>query len=543
MTILISIQLFVTPSDLSKGLEPQEIGELVFPHDEVLEVNIAIDEQVYAEMIENATDETLVMADITYNGQTLQSVGIRPKGNSSLRDVANQEGDRFSFKIDFNEYIEDQTLYGLTKLNLNNLFMDPSMMAEYLAYEMLETLDADAPRTTYVRLSINGDYFGLYLAVEEVNDAFLIAHYGNAEGQLYKPDMGQGADLVYTSDEASAYAGLFTDSQSDQDVEQMVALLKAIETGESLKEVFHVESFLKYLAMSTFTVHLDSYQGSMFHNYYLYDDQGVFEWITWDLNMIFNGFPGSSLTDTEATQFLIDEPVKGAMSSYPLVDVIMSNASYVETYHDYLTSLLEAYGDPTTFEAHVMSIYDMIKASVQEDPSSFYTYEAFEEAVFGQGSEALSLLTFVEQRSASIQAQLTGQVASTNNGNGNSGTGQARGQKPGGMGLADQQAPVTEAAMGQDPQANLVQGQTAQGERPQGDRPAGAKPNGQNPTGNLPPQEGMENQAPKTTAKEGLYTSNDVSGVSGTLTNNWLTTALASILLLGASLALKFRHD
>ena len=148
------------------------VDTVIFPHDEVIDVNIEIDEDVYAQMNANATAEEIVMADITYNGKKFKNVGIRPKGNSSLRDVFQSDSDRYSFKVDFNYYIDDQDFYGITKINLNNIFSDPSMMAEYLGYEMLDSLDAVASRTTYVKLSINGEYFGLYLAVEQVNEEF-----------------------------------------------------------------------------------------------------------------------------------------------------------------------------------------------------------------------------------------------------------------------------------------------------------------------------------------------------------------------------------
>ena len=181
-----------------------KIEEVVFPHDEVVDVNIIIDEEVYNEMIENAMDEEYVMADIVYNGYEFSDVAIRPKGNSSLKSVSQSESERLSYKVDFNYYLEDQNFFGLKKINLNNIFSDDTLMAEYLGYEMLEDLDAATLDTTYISLSINGEFHGLYLAVEQVDDVFLEKTYGNSDGELYKPEMGAGADLSYISDDPEA---------------------------------------------------------------------------------------------------------------------------------------------------------------------------------------------------------------------------------------------------------------------------------------------------------------------------------------------------
>lgn len=409
------------------------IDRVVFPHDQVVDVYIDIEEEDYNTMIDNAMSEETVMADINYNGYSFSNVGIRPKGNSSLKSVANSDSERFSLDVELDYYIDDQSLYGITKLNLNNLFSDPSMMAEYLGYEMLEELDTDASKTTYVALYINDEYHGLYLSVEQVDEAFLKDHYGNAAGELYKPEMGIGSDLAYISDDGSDYTGLEPKGSSFSGNEAIIELIKSIEEGDDLESILDVDSFLKYMAMSTITIHLDSYQSGMFHNYYLYNNNGVFEWISWDLNMIFNGFPMAGLTDEEATKFLIDEPVIGEIEKYPLIEAIFKNEEYVERYHDYIEILLDGYLSEDQFTDKVMTTYEMIKDYVEIDPTSFYTYEQFEEALFQDADKSLSLLSFASQRSENIREQLDGTTPSTNNGQGNVGTGGGMKDK-GGMG-------------------------------------------------------------------------------------------------------------
>ncbi|MEK6263648.1 MAG: CotH kinase family protein, partial [Clostridium sp.] len=267
------------------------------------------------------------------------------------------------------------------------------------------------------------------------NDSFLTDNYGDDSGELYKPDMGVGSDLAYISDDGMDYTGMFPENMDEYDNEALVELIKAIEDGSDLDSIFNVDSFLKYLAVSTMTLHSDSYQGAMYHNYYLYNNDGVFEWISWDLNMIFNGFDGSGLTDLEATEYLIDEPVTGEMSKYPLIEAIFKNEEYVETYHEYLKTLSDGYLEEDNLNEKISSVHGMIKDYVETDPTAFYSYEEFEKALFTEEGNNLSLLSFAQNRVANVAQQLSGDISSTNNGEGNSGSGGGggMGQKPDGM--------------------------------------------------------------------------------------------------------------
>ncbi|BCR35875.1 CotH kinase family protein [Mariniplasma anaerobium] len=399
------------------GQEDQMVSEVIYPHDEVVEVNIDIDESVYSQLVLSAMEETYYVCNITYNGYTLNDVAIRTKGNSSLRDVIQAGGDRFSYNIDLN-YYQDQDLFGIDKIILNNLYSDPTMMVEYLTYEALASLDTVSSRTTFVALSINNEYYGLYLSVEQVGNEFLDQNFGNSDDALYKPDSGLGVNLNYVSD-TTAYTGLIDKNNEDSDNEDIINLMKTIASGEPLDDVFDVSSYLKYLAVSTYTVNLDSYQGGIYHNYYLYLNQGVFEWVAWDLNMAFNGFLMMPLTDSQAVSFLIDEPVVGALSNSALNDAILSQESYLEEYHTYMQTLLDTYFKADSFEERVLEVKDMIDSYVETDLNSFYTYEAFENACSTSTENAYSIIEFVEKRSQNVQAQLLGTIPSTNNGQGN----------------------------------------------------------------------------------------------------------------------------
>ena len=140
------------------------------------------------EFIANATSEEYYTAAMVIDGEAYKNVGIRGKGNTSLSTVSSMDSDRYSFKVEFDHYDNSITYHGLDKLSLNNLIQDTTMMKDYLTYTMMNEFGAAAPLCSFVYITINGEDWGLYLAVEGLEDSFLERNYGSDYGELYKPD-------------------------------------------------------------------------------------------------------------------------------------------------------------------------------------------------------------------------------------------------------------------------------------------------------------------------------------------------------------------
>ena len=166
----------------------------LFNTDEIIDIEIIMDEDQWNEMLSNALSEVYYTCDVVVNGETFRSVAIRPKGNTSLSSIAmDPETDRYSFKLEFNHFVKGQTCYGLDKLILNNNYADATNMKEAIIYDMFQYIGADASLYNYAKISVNGEYWGVYLALEAVEDSFLLRNYGTQDGELYKPEsMGIG---------------------------------------------------------------------------------------------------------------------------------------------------------------------------------------------------------------------------------------------------------------------------------------------------------------------------------------------------------------
>lgn len=169
----------------------------LFDTDKPIKIDIQMAQEQWDEMLENAIAEEYYACDVLINDQKLYNVGVRPKGNTSLSSIAmNPDTDRFSLKLEFDHYVEGQTCLGLDKLILNNNYADSTNMKEAVIYDMYQYLGADASLCNYAEISVNGEYLGVYLALEAVEESFLLRNYGTEDGKLYKPDsMNMGGNF------------------------------------------------------------------------------------------------------------------------------------------------------------------------------------------------------------------------------------------------------------------------------------------------------------------------------------------------------------
>ncbi|HGM3507837.1 TPA: CotH kinase family protein [Clostridioides difficile] len=448
-TLLISIMIiflcavvgvYSTSGNKSVDLYSDVYIEKYFDRDKVMEVNIEIDESDLKDMNENAIKEEFKSAKVTVNGDTYGNVGIRTKGNSSLTSVANSDSNRYSYKINFDKYNTSQSMEGLTQLNLNNCYSDPSYMREFLTYSICEEMGLATPEFAYAKVSINGEYHGLYLAVEGLKESYLENNFGDVTGDLYKSD--EGSSLQYKGDDPESYSNLIIESdKKTADWSKVTKLLKSLDTGEDIEKYLDVDSVLKNIAINTALLNLDSYQGSFAHNYYLYEQDGVFSMLPWDFNMSFGGFSGFG---GGSQSISIDEPTTGNLEDRPLISSLLKNETYKTKYHEYLEEIVTKYLDSDYLENMTTKLHDLIASYVKEDPTAFYTYEEFEKNItssiegssenensvndnktgndtneksggpMGKGGRSIpGVLEVAEDMSKTIKSQLSGETSST----------------------------------------------------------------------------------------------------------------------------------
>lgn len=432
---------------VSNNAYNMQYADKLFDTSQIIDINIAMDESSWNEMLENAIDETYYECDVTINGTTFNKVGIRTKGNTSLSSIANDpDTDRYSFKLEFDHYIEGQTCFGLDKLVLNNNYADTTNMKEALIYDMFKFLDTNASLYNYAKISVNNDYWGVYLALEAVEESFILRNYGTANGYLYKPDNMEhggkpenksadnkeqknahsqndfskndknnfkgggrssgGANLNYTDDDYDSYSSIWSsavNTSKKSDHKRVITALKNIHEGNDIEKYIDIEQVLKYMAVHNFAVNEDSLSGSMAHNYYLYESNGKISILPWDYNLSFGGMNSKSGTD------VINTPIDDKYSSTELFDFVLENDEYKAKYHEYYNKLVEEYLSDGKFEKRYNEIRSQIDNLVKSDPNALQTYEEYTTA-------AQLLYETVNLRTQSVKQQLEGNIPSTKEG-------------------------------------------------------------------------------------------------------------------------------
>ena len=448
----------------------------LFDQSTVHKIEITMDG--WDDFIDNCTDEKYRACAVTIDGEAQGTVGIRAKGNTSLSSMAQYDNDRYSFKIEFDHYQKKKTYRGLDKLSLNNIIQDATYMKDYWSYTFMNQMGLASPLYSYTEIYVNGEYWGLYLAIEGVEEAFLERNYGEDYGELYKPDSlsfgggrgnGQAFDmqdfekklqgddteeqaaadenaaidnaaptmpqdiqraarinrgdfkqgsgmggmgssdvkLQYIDDDPDSYANIFDNAKTKvkkKDQARLIAALKKLSEGDT--SAVDTDAVAMYMAVHNFLCNGDSYTGSMVHNYYLYEKDGVMSMIPWDYNLAFGGFTGGS-DATGTVNTAIDTLVSGGDDSdRPMAGWITASEESLALYHEKYQQFIDTVFTSGWFESEFDRVSAMIAPYVEKETRAFYSYEEFQTA-------ADTLKTFCLKRAQSVQGQLDGSISAT----------------------------------------------------------------------------------------------------------------------------------
>ena len=448
----------------------------LFDQSTVHKIEITMDG--WDDFIDNCTDEKYRACAVIIDGEAQGTVGIRAKGNTSLSSMAQYDNDRYSFKIEFDHYQKKKTYRGLDKLSLNNIIQDATYMKDYWSYTFMNQMGLASPLCSYTEIYVNGEYWGLYLAVEGVEEAFLERNYGEDYGELYKPDSlsfgggrgnGQAFDmqdfekklqgddteeqaaadenaandnaaptmpqdiqratrinrgdfkqgggmggmgssdvkLQYIDDDPDSYANIFDNAKTKvkkKDQARLIAALKKLSEGDT--SAVDTDAVAMYMAVHNFLCNGDSYTGSMVHNYYLYEKDGVMSMIPWDYNLAFGGFTGGS-DATGTVNTAIDTLVSGGDDSdRPMAGWITASDESLALYHEKYQQFIDTVFTSGWFESEFDRVSAMIAPYVEKETRAFYSYEEFRTA-------ADTLKTFCLKRAQSVQGQLDGSIPAT----------------------------------------------------------------------------------------------------------------------------------
>ena len=401
---------------LPAGENPGYVSRL-FDGSRVHRVDIQVED--WEAFLASAPEEEYIPATVEIDGEAFRQVGLRAKGNNSLRLTEEYGLSRYSLKLEFDHYT-DGSYHGLDKLSLDASFQDNSYLKTWLAFDIMEFLGVPTPLRSFVWVTVNGQPWGLFLAVEEPEEAFARRNFGANHGQLYKPDYRSLAEenadvhLRYTTGEPEDYPGIFENAKLDPsaaDRQRLVDSLKTLDSGQRLEEAVDVDEVLRYFVGQVFVMNWDSYLGHTGHNYLLYEEEGKLSMLPWDYNLAFGTYAlgmTDPITDPNVLlNYPILTPAPGEyMTKRPLYHKLLQVEEYFQQYQAYFRWFLAEYVESGELSAALWQAAELIAPYVKSDPTAFCSYEDHRLAV--ETLEQVCLL-----RAESARGQLEGRYPAT----------------------------------------------------------------------------------------------------------------------------------
>ena len=345
--VLILILVAAACGDNLSPFEPTAevpTGSTLFAADRIWDVEIDLDPGAAAALADEPFD--YVRADVRVGGLALPDAGVRLKGTFSFRPLSGKA----AFKIRTDWIRAGQTVGGVRRLTLNNMWQSRGLVSEWLGYQVFAAAGVPSPRCGFARVWVNGELYGLYANVETEDELFLARHYDDPTGNLYEAEL---TDL--SPDEIGDFEQEQGADTSRADLAQLAAAVAA--AGDDLffadPPLIDTGEFLAFVAGEAVTGHWDGYWKA--HNYRLYRDPASRQWsfLPWGIDQAYerrlDPFAGAGLV------------TKKCMASPRCL------ALYAGGARDLLVEL-----DALDLPARLDRVLQVIDGSIAEDPGMPY---------------------------------------------------------------------------------------------------------------------------------------------------------------------------
>ncbi|WP_396667532.1 CotH kinase family protein [Microbacterium sp. R86528] len=283
------------------NVEAASVGTSAFwDSSQVHSISLSYDDADYDAMIATYLDtgeKEWITATVVIDGTVIDNVGLKLKGNSSLRGLSTDADAELSAEdpaslpwiINLDKFVDDQDYDGATEFVVRGNATETALN-EALALELLEASGLAAEQAVAVEFEIDGES-SLRLVIENPNNSWADREFDNADA-LYKAE--SGGDYSYRGDDPAQYDEAFDQEAGDDDLEPLTAFLQFINESDDetfaaeLDQWLDVESFATYLAFQELVGNFDDIDGPGNNSYLAYDgDTGLMTVVSWDLNLSF----------------------------------------------------------------------------------------------------------------------------------------------------------------------------------------------------------------------------------------------------------------
>lgn len=229
-------------------------------------------------MERNASSDNTQPASLVVEGEDYGYVRVRFRGEWA------RSWPKKPLKIFFSR---DKAFQGHRSVNLNSAWRDPAFIRETLAYHVYAACGVPASRSRVVRLNVNGQFRGLYVEVEQVDEALLRRFNLNGATLFKATSDNNQADERDLGSEASFAAHYGNETDKDEGVGELRQfcheLSRATNTLDFFTQRVDLEKYINYLAATVLVQHWDGFNKN---HYLVYERRGSGKWsvLPWDLD-------------------------------------------------------------------------------------------------------------------------------------------------------------------------------------------------------------------------------------------------------------------
>lgn len=324
------------------------------------QVHLEISADDWALLRQNYLDNTYYQASVSLGDTQLANVGIRSRGRGS------RSPDKPNFAIKANKYVKGQKFAGLETFQLKANNQDSSMLHEILTFKLFRKMGLPAPREAPARVYLNGEYFGLYMLVENEDEDFLDRNFGESAGDLFEWKPNEVYNFEDRGTDPQAYA-TFLDPQTNEDnpdLQKFVDMVQAINHtsdanfASAVSQYLDLKTYLTHLATENAVAEFDGIWGDTYGtnnlDLYRFAGQDLFTLITWDKDFAF------LQTDRD--------PFSGSQRN-----VLARRLLAIPEYHAYYAAQLQKAisllgGSSGWADLEATRLYSLIRDSATEDP-------------------------------------------------------------------------------------------------------------------------------------------------------------------------------
>ena len=311
------------------------------------DVHLSLNAADWQTLKERDDENTYYPADLTWSNVTVRNVGIRSRGKGT------RNGIKPGLRVDINRYISNLLFLGMKAVILDNAYSDSTLIRESVTMKMFARMNLPAPREAHIRLFVNDEYVGAYIAVESLDRTFVSRVFGLQEGAtenggyLFEYEHLSDYNMEYLGPDLQAYAPMFRPQTHETD--SLVTLFEPIEElirtindapdqdfAAAVGQYLDLQQFMKYLAIETFMGEFDGFVGeNAVNNFYLYRFQqnGRSQLIPWDKDAALQG---------------VDVPVTARMDANVLVHRAMDVPELRQVFIDTLAQCTGIASEPGT---------------------------------------------------------------------------------------------------------------------------------------------------------------------------------------------------